>query len=85
VETISVNKFRDTLREHVDKVISEHDLLKVTRRNGADFVVFGTENWGTRAANAPRTGEPLIDGANRPLREDTSRLRRLPTDAGAAR
>jgi antitoxin YefM len=45
MDTISVNKFRDALREHVDKVTSEHEPLKVTRRNGADFVVIGAEDW----------------------------------------
>jgi prevent-host-death family protein len=44
VETITVNKFRENLREQIEKVLSEHEPLKVTRRNGGDFVVVGLED-----------------------------------------
>ena len=42
--TITVNKFRDNLREQIEKVLSELEPLKVTRRNGGDFVVVGLED-----------------------------------------
>ena len=45
MDTISVNKFRDTLKDCVEKVISQHNPLKVTRRNGEDFVVVSAEDW----------------------------------------
>jgi antitoxin YefM len=45
MDTVSVNKFRDTLKDCVEKVISEHNPLKVTRRNGKDFVVVSAEDW----------------------------------------
>lgn len=45
MDSISVNQFRAALKECVDKVISQHDPLKVTRRNGADFVVVSAEDW----------------------------------------
>ncbi len=45
VNTVTVNKFRDNLREHVETVISRHQPLKVTRRNGEDFVVMSMEDW----------------------------------------
>lgn len=45
VDTVTVNKFRDNLREHVEKVVSHHEPLKVTRRNGEDFVVISMEDW----------------------------------------
>jgi antitoxin YefM len=45
MDTVSVNKFRDTLKDCVEKVISQHSPLKVTRRNGKDFVVVSAEDW----------------------------------------
>ena len=45
MDTVSVNKFRDTLKDCVEKVISQHDPLRVTRRNGKDFVVVSAEDW----------------------------------------
>ena len=45
METVTVNKFRDNLREQVEKVLSDHEPLTVTRRNGGDFVVVGLEDW----------------------------------------
>jgi antitoxin YefM len=45
MDIVSVNKFRDTLKDCVEKVISQHAPLKVTRRNGKDFVVISAEDW----------------------------------------
>lgn len=45
MDTVSVNKFRDTLKDCVEKVISQHSPMKVTRRNGEDFVVVSAEDW----------------------------------------
>jgi antitoxin YefM len=45
MDTVSVNKFRDTLKDCVEKVISQHNSLKVTRRNGQDFVVVSAKDW----------------------------------------
>ena len=45
METVSVNRFRDRLREFVEKVASSHSPLKVTRRNGEDFVVISADDW----------------------------------------
>ena len=45
MDAVSVNKFRDTLKDCVEKVISQHNPLKVTRRNGQDFVVMSAEDW----------------------------------------
>mgnify|MGYP003573286989 FL=1 len=66
MDTVSVNKFRDGLREHIEKVISEHEPLKVTRRNGADFVVVGAEDW-------EREQETLYVLGNRSLMEQIAR------------
>lgn len=45
VNNISVNQFRDKLRHFVEQVIQQHQPLKVTRRNGEDFVVISAEDW----------------------------------------
>ena len=45
MDTVSVNKFRETLKACVERVISQHSPMKVTRRNGEDFVVISAEDW----------------------------------------
>ena len=45
MNTISVNKFRDNLKSFIEQVLSEHEPLKVTRRNGEDFVVLSADDW----------------------------------------
>lgn len=45
MQSTTVNQFRDKLREHVERVASNHEPLKVTRRNGQDFVVMSLEDW----------------------------------------
>ena len=45
MDSISVNQFRERLRHCVERVIQEHQPLKVTRRNGEDFVVISAEDW----------------------------------------
>ena len=45
MNSISVNQFREKLKHFVETVIQEHQPLKVTRRNGEDFVVINAEDW----------------------------------------
>jgi len=45
MDTISVNKFRDNLKNLVEQAISRHEPLKVTRRAGEAFVVMSAEDW----------------------------------------
>lgn len=45
VDTISVNQFRDNLRKVVEAATSRHQPVRVTRRNGEDFVVVSAEDW----------------------------------------
>jgi antitoxin YefM len=45
MESTTVNQFRERLREHVERVATDHEPLKVTRRNGRDFVVISLEDW----------------------------------------
>ena len=44
-DSVTVNKFRDNLKRLVDRVVSDHEPLKVTRRGGEDFVVVGADDW----------------------------------------
>lgn len=43
-ETTS-NIFRKTLKSQVDNVIANHEVLKVKRRNGENFIVIGEKDW----------------------------------------
>lgn len=45
METISVNQFRENLKNFVEKSVSKHEPIKVTRRAGDDFVVMSAEDW----------------------------------------
>ncbi len=45
MDTVSVNKFRENLKNFVEQVTHEHLPLKVTRRSGGNFVVISAEDW----------------------------------------
>ncbi len=45
MNSISVNQFREKLKHFVERAIQEHQPLKVTRRNGEDFIVISAEDW----------------------------------------
>ncbi len=45
MDSISVNQFRDNLKSFVEQTVRKHVPLKVTRRNGDDFVVVSAEDW----------------------------------------
>ena len=45
MNNISVNKFRENLKSYVDEVVENHEPLKVTRRNGDDFMVVSVDDW----------------------------------------
>lgn len=45
METVSVNKFRESLKKLVEQSISRHEPLRVSRRAGQDFVVISAEDW----------------------------------------
>jgi antitoxin YefM len=42
---LSVNKFRANLKSFVDKVIDEHQAIRVNRRSGKDFIIISAEDW----------------------------------------
>jgi len=45
MESVSVNRFRDNLKALVERTISDHTPLKVTRRSGEAFVVMSADDW----------------------------------------
>ena len=45
MDSVSVNKFRDNLKNLVEQVVNRHEPLKVTRRGGNDFVVVSADDW----------------------------------------
>ena len=42
---MTVNHFREHLKAAVDEVVANHEVLRVTRRNGSDFVVLSADDW----------------------------------------
>ena len=45
MEAISVNQFRARIKEFIDKIVDTHEVLKITRRNGDDFVIMSADDW----------------------------------------
>ncbi len=45
MKELSVNNFRANLKTSVEEVINNHEPLKVTRREGKEFVVVSFEDW----------------------------------------
>ena len=45
MDTVSVNQFRSNIKSLVEQAAIHHTPLKVTRRNGKDFVVISSEDW----------------------------------------
>ena len=42
---LSVNKFRANIKGVVDKAIEEHQVIRINRRSGKDFIVISAEDW----------------------------------------
>lgn len=40
-----MNRFRENLKAFVDRVVGDHEPIKVTRRAGEDFVVISADDW----------------------------------------
>ena len=41
----TANLFRQSLKSEVDQCIDNHEVLRVTRRNGGNFVVLAESDW----------------------------------------
>jgi len=45
MEETTANEFRKKLKYYADKSIINHEILRVKRRNGENFVVLGEKDW----------------------------------------
>ena len=73
---MTANQFREHLKSSVDKVLANHEVLRVTRRNGGDFVVVSADDWQAIAETLQLNQiEGLVDSireaAAEPLSEGT--------------
>lgn len=41
----TANEFRKTLKDKVDACIRNHEVLRVKRKNGANFVILAEDDW----------------------------------------
>ena len=72
----TANFFRQNLKSEVEQCISNHDVLRVNRRNGENFVVISETDWKaieeTLYLNQfPGLVESIHDAANEALEEGT--------------
>jgi antitoxin YefM len=73
MESVSVNKFRDNLKTLVDSAADRHEPLKVTRRNGADFIVMSAEDWESEQETLYILQDPYLMSQIRESRETHAR------------
>jgi len=72
---VSANHFRQNLKSEVDRVIESHEVLRIRRQRGGDFVVLSAEDWcaveetlflnqqpGLVTSHHQAAAEPLADG-----------------------
>lgn len=45
MDSVSVNQFRDKLKNFVENVVNRHAPLRVTMRSGASFVIMSEDDW----------------------------------------
>lgn len=45
MQETTANLFRQNLKTEVDRCIDNHDVLRVTRRKGENFIVLGEADW----------------------------------------
>ena len=69
----TANEFRKTLKARVDQCINNHEVLKVKRRNGENFVVLGEDDWRAVEETLYLNQFPgLVDSINKAANESLS-------------
>ncbi len=73
---VTANHFRQNLKAEVDNLIDSHEVLRVKRRRGGDFVVLSADDWGaieeTLYLNRfPGLVESIRQAADEPVEEAT--------------
>lgn len=76
MKEVTANYFREHLKATVDDVLDNHDVLRVTRRNGGDFVVVSADDWQAITETLylnqfPGLVESIHEAAREPLRKGT--------------
>jgi len=72
----TANHFRENLKSEVDRVVQSHEVLRVTRRRGGDFVVLSADDWEAVAETLylnqfPGMVESIENAAAEPIEEGT--------------
>ena len=72
----TANEFRKKLKYYADKSILSHEVLRIKRRNGENFVVLGEKDWKaieeTLYLNQfPGLAQSIQDAARKPLDQGT--------------
>ena len=73
----SVNQFRQHLKSEVDRCVETHEVLKVNRRNGENFVVVSESDWRSieetlYLSRIPGMVESIKKASEEPLDQSTS-------------
>lgn len=75
---VTANFFREHLKAAVDEVVSNHDVLRVTRRRGGDFVVISADDWEAIAETLHLNQVPgLVDSIQEAAKEALERGTKL--------
>jgi antitoxin YefM len=77
MDETTANQFRQNLKSTVDRCIANHEVLKVKRRTGENFVVIGENDWNAIAETLylnqiPGLAQSIQDAAKEPLEEGTA-------------
>jgi antitoxin YefM len=73
MESVSVNKFRENLKAFADSVVSRHEPIRITRRNGADLVVMSLDDWESEQETLYILQDPYLMSQIRESRETHAR------------
>jgi len=70
----TANQFRQNLKSAVDKCIANHEVLKVKRKNGENFIVIGENDWNAIAETlylnqVPGLVQSIQEASEEPLEE----------------
>ena len=77
MKSTTANEFRKRLKYYVDMSISNHNVLRIERRNGENFIVLGEKDWNAIEETiylnqVPGLVKSIKDAAQEPLKEGTS-------------
>jgi antitoxin YefM len=77
MKSTTANEFRKRLKYYVDMSISNHNVLRIERRNGENFIVLGEKDWNAIEETiylnqVPGLVQSIKDAAQESLKEGTS-------------